>query len=364
MKTLSVREKLARVRAELSQPERLARVLAAVAAVLFWILAAKLHSAEALLIAGGMQMVLLGARDMTYGRFRVGVDVAQQFGMGLGRMLAAALAIDALTLLARAMLMVAAGYAIAAVLPGSEKFLPAILMALPFLPFWSRETLFLLARHYEVQGAMTFSSLGRHLAGLALLIWLPVSADGGIETVVLAVILREGVAVVVILLCLVLGALGLYRSTEGYDDADGAQMNLEGYGEAEASLSLRRRIFIDNFIWSRWRWFQFASRQLASGALGPLGNLSARLVFAFRQPSAAAARSREEAVARSRGKKLLQIVIAVLVASAAIAYCWYNDLLSALSFAAIAFVLRTLALRGNYAFWTAVFDRTGEPRPA
>lgn len=318
---------------------RLGNVLARAS---FWAVCFHYFGSEGFLFVAAAWMFALGVKDLTFARVRLtSLEDPAKRGRAIRRSLLTEAVLFALRL--------AALVAIALLLRPFNATVAALVWIMTVCPlFWVRETSTTLMRAYRVARLGTYVTLAAALGGLAAIVYFAETGMRGVDAAVGALIIREAIAFVGVTLGAVAGRLGLRVGEDDFQDEEEGQQQFSVTGTGGEEIRSPWKLLIaDNVVWSRWRLVQFASRFIASGVLGPFGNIGARLFFTYRQPGAYVHRS-ERISAR---KIALFATLSTLVLFALVALGERLGLLHALGITIAGFMFRLASHAANALLW-------------
>jgi hypothetical protein len=262
-----------------TQPQKhFIRIGTILATTSFWLVCAHYFGAKAAFYTGAAWAFALGIKDFTYMRVRLkSADKAERRGKALKTIFL----IELLLLLLRMGLMTGLT-AILRVYSAQTAIALSGMIAVCFL--WMREMFTVMMRAYGVRSLAGYISLTRALTGLVTLIVLAEWNWSAPQAAAGALLTREAVTFVGQALAVFAGKLGLRTKGEAFDDEDGVEQDVIESTDNRTITSQWSLLLADNLVWSRWRWMQFATRNIASGIFGPFGTIGARMLFAYRRP--------------------------------------------------------------------------------
>ncbi len=318
---------------------RLGNVLARAS---FWAVCFHYFGSEGFLFVAAGWMFMLGVKDLTFARVRLtSLEDEGRRGRAVRRSLAAEAGLLVLRL--------AALLAIALLLRPFSTTVAAFVWSLMICPlFWVRETSSTLMRAYRVARLGTYVTLLAGVGGLVAVVYFAETGARGVEAAIGALIVREAISFVGMTLGALAGRLGLRFGDDSFEDEEEGrqQFSVTGTG-GEEIRSPWKLLIADNVVWSRWRLVQFASRFIASGMLGPFGNIGARLFFTYRQPGAYVHRSERlsaRKVALFAAGSTVMLLVLVTIGQR-------FGLLHALGITIAGFMFRLASHAANALFW-------------
>ena len=319
----------------------LLRFLTILAKTSFWAVCFHYFGAQALFVVAASWTFMCGIKDVTFARIRLrSIHNPDK----RGKATATSIAVEFALLLLRLAILLG-------MLPVIRLFNDSVASYMAgrslCLVFWSRETLLTLMRAYGAGGLSPPINFIAAAGGIASILYFAENNRSALDSAISALVIREALIFAGFGLGALAGRLGFRAKQDDFDEDEGDKpANIKGPGDRPVR-SAWRVLIADNVVWSRWRIVQFATRAVASGLMGPFGNVGTRLLFTYKKPPAYKHRKQKVAT-----WKLLLGAIAVisLVAGLVLVADRFGFLhLAGIAFAAILF--RVVAHALNLAFW-------------